>query len=238
MRPVNLLPQDLRPRAGTGGRQGSAYVVLGVLGVLVVFMLLYVVTAAQLRSREGDAAVAKREAQQAEARMAALGPYGAFAKMEKTRSASVKDLASSRFDWDRLMRELALVLPRGMWLTEVDAAVSPQEDETASAGANAGAPTAKLVGCAPRQPDVARLMVRFRRMDRVADVTLTESGEEQTDSAGGGAPLPAGGAGGGSGDGCGGLYKFELAVTFEPVKRMPGQSPGAAPTPASAGGGS
>ena len=236
MRPVNLLPADLRPRRGSGGRQGSGYVALGVLGVLFLLTLVYVVIGAQAGSREASASRVAQEARQAEARVAALGPYNSFARTEKTRSASVKALAGSRFDWERLMRELSLVLPDGTWLTEVDASVRPEASDAGAQGAQgapASGPAAKIVGCAPRQSDVAKLMVRLRGMHGVSDVTLTESGKGET--AGGGAPVA--GPGGGAQGGCGSLYSFDLVVAFETVPVAPGSS-GAEPAPASLGGGS
>ena len=230
MKPVNLLPEEHRPRGGTGGRQGSAYVVLGVLGALFLATLLYVLTASQVSSRERDAARAQREAQQAEARFAALGAYGNFARIEQTRATSVKSLAGARFDWERLIRKLALVLPKGTWLTEVDASVVPSSED---AGApKVTGPSAKIAGCAQRQPDVARLMVRLRRLHRVSDVTLTESAKEEQDS-GGGAPVA--GPGGASQEGCSGRYKFDLTVAFEALPA--GAGAGQARVPASLGGG-
>ena len=233
MRPVNLLPADLRPRGGSG-RQGSGYVALGVLGALFLLTVVYVAFAAQASSREADSARVGREAQQAEARAAALGSYGNFARMEKTRAASVKALAGARFDWERLMRELALVLPDGTWLTEVDASVTP-DPESGVEGAGATGPAAKIVGCAPRQSDVARLMVRLRGMNKVSDVTLTESGKGEQDSTGG---APVAGPEGGASGGCGSLYSFELVVAFEALPDLPDASPGGGGVPASLGGGS
>ena len=235
MRPVNLLPPDLRPRRGTDGRQGSGYVALGILAALVLLTLVYVVVAGQAGSREADSRRVAAEAQQAEARAAALGPYAAFARIERTRSASVKALAGARFDWERLMRELALVLPEGTWLTEVDASVRPSESEgegpetTGTTG-----PAAKIVGCAPRQADVARLMVRLRGMNRVSEVNLNESGKAE----GSGSGAPVAGPGGASQGDCGRLYSFDLVVAFEAVEPPPTGAPGAKGAPASLGGGS
>ena len=236
MRPVNLLPADLRPRRGSGGRQGSGYVALGVLGALFLLTLVYVVIGAQAGSREASAIRVAQQAQQAEARVAALGPYDSFARMQKTRSASVKALAGSRFDWERLMRELSLVLPDGTWLTEVDASVRPEASEAGAESAESAGPAAKIAGCAPRQSGVAKLMVRLRGMHGVTDVTLTESGRSDEGSTGGGGPV-AGPGGGASQEGCGRLYSFDLVVAFEAVAAAPGAS-GAKPAPASLGGGS
>ena len=233
MRAVNLLPQEYRPKRGTGGRQGSGYVALGALGALLLCTLLYAVTARQVGSREHDAAAANQQAQQAEARAAAAGPYGSFAQIQRTRALSVKALAGARFDWERLMREVALVLPDGAWLTELDASVAPQEDAAASQAAGGG-PTAKLAGCAPRQSDVARIMVRLRGLHMVSDVTLAES--KTAPEAATGSSAVAGPPGAAAADGCGDQYEFDLTVAFEALPPVPGGAPRS--VPARLGGGS
>ena len=239
MRAVNLLPEDQRAHRPTGANSGVAYVLVGVLGALLIAALFYALTANQVSDREQRAAEAQTEAQRAEARTAALGPLAAFAQTKRTRIASVSGLAQARFDWERLVREVSLVLPRGTWLTELKASVDGTTlggASTASVGAGAGAPaaaptntgpSANMTGCARRQPDVARLMVRLRRMHRVEDVTLNQSGQAGSGGAAGAAPATAGAGT------CGRLYSFDLTIAFStapptlPVK-----------VPASLGGGS
>ena len=239
MRPVNLLPEEHRPRRASGAYSGSAYVIVGVLGAFLVMATLYVLTANQVSARQSDAADAKREAATAQAEIAKLGPFGNFTEIKQGRVASVKDLAQSRFDWERFVRELALVLPRGTWLTEVDASTT---GDSATAGpsttATATGPNAKLTGCARRQPDVAQLLVRLRKMHRVKDVDLSESSEMR--EGGGAAPPPPAGsssaAGPASGQGCTGRYQFNVVVEFdEATPAATGQS--AKRVPASLGGG-
>jgi len=241
MRAVNLLPEGQRPRRAGGQLSGAAYVLVGVLGALLIATVLYALTANQVTDRKQRTAEVQGEAQRAEARTAALGPVGAFAQTKRTRVASVGILAQARFDWERLVREISLVLPRGTWLTQLDASAdgsAPGSSTSAPAAPAAGAgaataaptgPSAKMTGCAPRQPDVARLMVRLRRMHRVEDVTLNQSGV--TDS-GAGASTGSGSAGAGTG-GCGRLYSFDLTIAFASVA-----PPAPSKVPVSLGGGS
>ena len=86
-------------------------------------------------------------------------------------------------------------------------------------------PKANLVGCTPRQSEVARMMVRLEQMYRVTDVTLNESTQES-----------------GSSDttlqNCGRLYKFDITVSFSPVPPASEAPKGETRVPASLGGGS
>lgn len=224
MRPVNLLPEQHRARVSTG-RAGGAYVVVGVLAALVVMVMLYALTANQVNSRKTQEAKASEEAQTLEARTASLDRFGDFSQVKQTRLASVRELAGGRFDWERFMRELSLVLPRGSWIKEVDASATGSEEAGGQASGQAsGQPSAKLTGCTPRQPETAKLMVRLRRMYRVDDVALKESAQEST---GGAATLAS----------CGKLYAFDLTVSF--LAGPPPEGAGAGKrVPASLGGGS
>ena len=76
MNAVNLLPAKHRPRRPTGGQQGSAYVVVGILGGLLVMVVLYVLTVNAINSRKTQVATANAETAAAQARASALAPYG------------------------------------------------------------------------------------------------------------------------------------------------------------------
>jgi Tfp pilus assembly protein PilN len=220
MKPVNLLPESQRRRKPEGEGKG-AYVLIGVLALLVVMIGAYVMTANQVTTRTDEAATAAAEADQLEAQAASLGAFGSFAQVKETRIASVRALATQRFDWERLMRELARVLPPGGWLQSASATATADVED---AEATAAGPTATLTGCLPRQTDVADLMLRLRRMHRVEDVTLTESALEDARTA------P-------SVESCGSYYKFDVGVTF--AVSPPIEAPdGNRRVPAALGGGS
>jgi Tfp pilus assembly protein PilN len=232
MRPVNLLPEQHRPHRG-GGMSGSAYVLVGLLGVLLIGLVAYVLTTNQLNDHKAAAADAKRDARQAEARLATLGQYGDFAKVAKSRKASVAQLAQGRFDWERFLRETAHVLPADTWLTGIDATSTPgATSSTTAAGpgiAQESQPGAELEGCAKRQPDVAKLMVRMRELHRVSDVQLSESTRSDSASSTTGAT---------SSDGCGKYYKFNVKAVFELASEPVSPTRGPRAVPARLGGGS
>ena len=230
MRPVNLLPEQHRPRVA-GGKSGSSYVVIGVLAALVVGIAVYVLTGNGVNDSKAKAAEAKQDAQQAQARLDALGNYGNFSQIADTRKASVEQLAQGRFDWERFLRETANVLPESTWLTLVDATTA--SDPTAAAsGDDSKVPGAQMEGCAKRQSDVAKLMVRLRQLHRVSDVELQESGRTEQDTNAAGSTLQA------SADGCGPYYKFIVKAVFELAPEPVTPERGGKAVPAKLGGGS
>jgi Tfp pilus assembly protein PilN len=224
LRPVNLIPGEQRLQA-TGARSGSAYVIVGVLAVLLGMVAFYVLTSNKVNQRKADAAEAKAQADQLEARAKSLGAFQTFSAIKETRLASVRTVADSRFDWERMMRELSRVIPEGSWLLSVDASTTgaPGDTSTTSqSGTASGPPAAQLVGCAPRQSEVAKMMVRLRELHKVNDVKLTQSARGSGDSSGV--------------EGCD-RYQFDVTVTFGAPQ--PKEAPrGANRVPASLGGGS
>jgi len=223
MRPVNLLPESDRRRQPAQG--GSSYLVLGVLGVLLVMVAAYVLVANQVTTRQNAAAAASAEADRLEVRALEIGAFGDFAQTKEVRATSVRQLADGRFDWERLMRELARVLPAGGWLQSAAASTSGDPGATGSSSEETGGsgPEANLTGCMRKQSDVATLMLRLGRMHRVEDVTLTESTRGETGTVA-------------TVDSCGQLYKFDVTVAFAPsvIAEAPD---GETRVPASLGGG-
>ena len=215
MRPVNLLPENLRPRERSQGGSGGAYAVLGVLGLLLVGVVLYVVTANQITSRKADTEELRAETYAADQRAGALARFGEFQEMKEVRMASVALLATGRFDWERMARELARVLPSDVWVTELSATATGEaaasggsstsgsstpsgspSSGASSAGAGAGeeqGPSLSITGCAPTQTAVAETKVRLRRLHQAQEVTLKKS-ERGDDQAATGGPAPSAGA--------------------------------------------
>jgi Tfp pilus assembly protein PilN len=225
MRPVNLLPQQHRPRT-SGGLSGSAYVVLAVLALLLVGTALYVMTSNQVKAHKQQALEAKQDADEAEAELATLGSFGDFKQVTATRLTAVSELANGRFDWERFLRELAHVLPSEVWLTVADATVESTEEGASSSESSEAQPGARLEGCARRQSDVATLMVRLRDLHKVHDATLQEStrGEsESSDSE--------------SSGGCGRYYSFKVTAVFDVAETGTGPTERPGTVPASLGGG-
>lgn len=236
MKPVNLLPAGDRARRRVAAVPNGSYMVLGVLAVLLIAAVAYVSTTNSISSSKAGIAKAQQETQEAEARIQRLGAFGNFADIKATRLASVTGLASARFDWERLMRELGLVLPEDVFITEADASATGTAEgaDPTATGAAPGGPTLNLVGCAKSQTDVAKVMVRLRNLHRALDVTLAESAEPEDDTSGtaGVVDQASGGAAG-----CGSDFKFDLTVVFSPVPPVAVEGSKDDSVPATLGGG-
>lgn len=230
MKAVNLIPTEQRRVRATGNRSGSAYVLIGVLATLLVMVAAYVFTAGNVTDRQNDAAAAKAEADRLEAQAAQSKSFTNFAQIKATRLASVSTIADTRFDWERMLRELSRAMPAGSWLQASDASVAGEAagstSETSTTTAAPTGPSATLTGCTPDQADVARMMVRLRQMHRVTDVVLNQSSTE----VGQDTEVTA--------DSCGSYYQFDVTVSFALTQPDTEAPRGETRVPASLGGGS
>ena len=92
-------------------------------------------------------------------------------------------LADSRFDWERVMRELSLVLPGDVWLVGLDATATPSTSVGSSGGGSSGAglrgavqgPALELSGCAAGQESVAGFVTALKDIDGVTRVGVESS---------------------------------------------------------------
>jgi Tfp pilus assembly protein PilN len=228
VRPVNLIPAEERRGEQAPLRSGPlAYILLAALVALLAGVTALVLTNNQITEREGEVAELEVEDAKAKAKAERLAAYTEFRTLSEQRVVTVASLADSRFDWERVMRELALVLPNDAWLVGLTATASP---EAAGGGGGAGGdsglrasapgPALELTGCAKGQEAVAGFVTALKDIDGVTRVGVASSelpAKKEDDSAGGG--------GAESGDECRTrefIAKFEIVVSFD-----------AAPVPAS-----
>jgi Tfp pilus assembly protein PilN len=179
MRAVNLIPPEERG-GRTGGRTGSlSYVVIGALVALLAGVTLMVLTSKQISDREAEVAALELERDAAQTRLDSLRPFAQFASLQELRTATVTSLAQSRFDWERVIRELALVLPDDVWLLQLEGSVSP--DVQLDSGADIAlrgsvpGPALELVGCTVSQEAVGRLAAALQDIDGVTRVAVFKS---------------------------------------------------------------
>jgi Tfp pilus assembly protein PilN len=232
MRAVNLLPGDQRRTGGSGGGYG-AYIVLGALAALVIAVGVYVSTSNQVTSNRGKLAQTEQEANSLQQQAAAFKPYKEFATLSQARVQTVSELAKSRFDWERVMRQLARALPGDVWLTSVVGTVKPGVTLDGAADSGTGSlrsslplPAIELVGCTESQSAVSRVMARLRTLNGVERVSLAAS--EKSAAAGGGATSDSAGASATDcRNGSSVFPQFQMVVFFKAPKVAPDATTGA-----------
>lgn len=235
MRPVNLLPSDMRQGAQAPMRTGAIpYIVVGALAAVLAGVALLVMTGNQISERQTEVAQLKREDAAAVREAKRLAAYTQFQTMHEQRLATITSLADSRFDWERVMRELSLVLPHDVWLTELGASAS-EEADTGGGGAalrsSIPGPALTLSGCATGQEAVAGFVTALKDIDGVTRVAVESS--ELPDEEEGAGNSGSAEEGGGECQTRAFIVKFNLVVAFDAAP-VPVTAEGeGAPAPAS-----
>ncbi|HWC85692.1 MAG TPA: hypothetical protein VG388_04085 [Solirubrobacteraceae bacterium] len=228
MRAVNLIPSDAR-RGGSGapGRSGgSVYVLLAALAIAVGLLALYVTTTNRISDQRAKVTTLQAQAAAAQDSAGKLAPYVQFAQLAQTRAATIRGIASSRFDWRAALAGLARVVPANTSLQSLAGSVVPGVGSGGGSSGGSGlrgdiqAPAFQISGCTGSQDDVARLISRLRLIDGVTRVSLQDSQKSGGAQAGAAVSTTGSGAvsGGGGGQGCGANKPtFDLVVFFQPL---------------------
>jgi Tfp pilus assembly protein PilN len=223
MRAVNLIPADAKraSRGSSGAKALPTYLVLGVLAIAVGLVTLYVLASNNVSQRQAKVTTLQAEVAQVQARSDSLSHYAQFSQMTQGRISSVRQLASTRFDWHATLAQISQVVPKNTSLatlngTAVTAVAVTGSTATATAAAAPAGTTIELTGCTKTQPDVAKLMSRLRLIDGVNSVSLNSSTKQES---GAGSPASgstaSGSASGGSAQGCGNnTPSFDLKIGF------------------------
>jgi Tfp pilus assembly protein PilN len=224
MKAINLLPTDLRGTPKTAAPKAAitpeepagigAFVVLGALAACVVALAAYVLTTNTVKDRQAQLKAVTAQAEATRRAVDQLKPYADFQAMAETRIQTVKDLASSRFDWEQALRDISRAVPADVTLRELKGTISGASGGSSGIRAAIAAPAIELKGCAVGQTQVATLLARLRNVDGVTRVSLNKSlkpDASQTPAAA--SPI----AGGAEATGCPGKRppNFEIVMFFE-----------------------
>jgi Tfp pilus assembly protein PilN len=173
VRAVNLLPKD----EGRKRRQPNAVVLVAVLGTVLVTAVM----AGMFLNAASSVSAKQTELDSLQGELAQIPPPpptpAGQSGIEAEKSKRVQLLGSAlsqRVAWDRLLREISLVLPEDVWLETMNANAP---DPSAATVAGAATPTGgfNITGFAYSHDGVARLLARLNLVPQLAKVKLNNS---------------------------------------------------------------
>ncbi|HEX4732723.1 MAG TPA: PilN domain-containing protein [Solirubrobacterales bacterium] len=222
MRPVNLIPAEERPGGRRPLRSGPlAYIVVGALAAAVIALTAVVVTEGKISDRKAEVTSLKREEASVEAKAHALASYTQFAAVHEQRLATVTSLADSRFDWERVLHELSLVLPADIQLTSLTGTSAPGVSTAGGAGiamrSEIAGPALEMVGCATSQGAVAGFVEALKGIDGVTRVGV--QGSSMSGGESGGNATTASDCGG-----SGKTAQFQMVAAFDAAPVPPSET--------------
>ena len=173
MRAVNLLPRDLQQARGHGGRAQLFVAGGGLAAVTAACLVMFLGASGSVADQNAqldsvEAAIARIPKKQSRA----IAP-GVIAQERTERTSALAAALATRIPVDRLLQELAYVLPEDAWLTALSATVP---------ASGAAAPTTSsvtqgvsIVGATYSHSSVARVLSRLAAVPTLDDVRLTGS---------------------------------------------------------------
>jgi Tfp pilus assembly protein PilN len=225
MRPVNLIPPDERRGDAAPLRTGVLiYVLLAGMGLLLLGIVVVALTGKQISDRESQKASLQRDLTAATARANTVQAFTDFRTVQEQRAATVTSLAQSRFDWSRVLQELARVVPSDVHLSSLTASVSQSAGSSSSnsstgssdAASSVAGPSLSIEGCAPSQDSVAGFVASLEDIDGVTRVGL-ESSTAGDQGSGGFSGEPGNAALSSGSSDCQGRFQFTITAAFDAV---------------------
>jgi Tfp pilus assembly protein PilN len=185
MRAVNLLPRDV---AKTKTRQVNAPLLAGVIGAVIVTFVLatgFLHESATVAHKQTELDAARSELALIPAPLPTDSTSSTLAGEQTQRVAALQSALNGRVVWDRVLREISLVLPNDVWLSGLSlqvpapavAPVVPVAGSVPAAPAPATSSSTDLTmsGNAFSHQGVARLLSRLALVPDLQNVALGHS---------------------------------------------------------------
>jgi Tfp pilus assembly protein PilN len=178
---INLLPRD---DARRGGQKTQWIVIVPVVLAVVMtgaFSVMFLSASGKVKDRQAELASLQLQLGAIPTPDASkVRTQNALAADKQARVTALNTALSRRVAWDRVFRELSLVLPDDVWLSTVSAKapVSSSVATPAAAPATGAAVAATgltLDGYTYSQPAVARLLTRLAVIPDLVNVQLQQS---------------------------------------------------------------
>ncbi len=170
MQAVNLLPRD-DPNRRT---KTNVPVVVGVAGAVLTTALIgmmYMSASGTVHDRQQELDTARAELAVVPPPVQQSSAQAALAAEQKARVSALSTVMSTRVAWDRVLREVTLVLPQDVWLVSLNGSSTP---------ATTGLPSGLVIdGYTYSVDGVARVLSRLQLVPDLSDVQLTSSASAQ-----------------------------------------------------------
>jgi Tfp pilus assembly protein PilN len=177
MRAFNLLPRE-EARASVKEKESPLpHILVALAGVLVFAALaaFYLMAGADVTKKKGQAEDLRAElaGYQVPKQQPAKDKSAALAQERISRTTTLGGALAGRLAWDRVLRELALVIPSDVNLTSIQASAPGAASVTAAPPADGSAPTNfTLVGSTASQASVAEFLSRLSVIPELTSIGL------------------------------------------------------------------
>jgi Tfp pilus assembly protein PilN len=187
MRAFNLLPrEEVRAERQGGAPSPVPYVLVGLVGALLFAALaaFYLMAGTDVTKKRGQVEDLRAElaAYQASAKQPSVDDKSAALAAERLgRTNALSAALVKRLAWDRLLREIALVVPEEVRLSQIQGSSPTTVGVTTNAD---GTPATNLtiVGTTSNEGSVAEFMTRLSVIRELSAVQLREAGDSPVEA--------------------------------------------------------
>jgi Tfp pilus assembly protein PilN len=186
MRAFNLLPrEEARGVSESGAPSPLPYVLVALAGVLVFAALaaVYLMAGTDVTKKKGQVEDLRAElaAYQAQQKGPSVDDKSAALANERLgRTAALSSALTKRLAWDRVLREIALVVPTSVTLGQIQGS-SPTAGAATTNADGSSVTNLTISGSTVSQADVALFMTRLSVIRELSAVQLKESGQSPAD---------------------------------------------------------
>jgi Tfp pilus assembly protein PilN len=186
MRAFNLLPREEARAVSEGGAPSPLpYVLVALAGVLVFAALaaFYLMAGTDVTKKKGHVEDLRAElaAYQAQQKGPSVDDKSAELANERVgRTAALGSALTKRLAWDRVLREIALVVPTSVTLGQIQGS-SPTVGAATTNADGTSVTNLTISGSTVSQADVALFMTRLSVIRELSAVQLKESGQSPAD---------------------------------------------------------
>jgi Tfp pilus assembly protein PilN len=186
MRAFNLLPrEEARAASEVGASSPLPYVLVALAGVLVFAALaaFYLMAGTDVTKKKGQLEDLRAElaAYQAQRKGPSVEDKSAALANERVgRTAALSSALTRRLAWDRVLREIALVVPTSVTLGQIQGS-APTVGATATNADGSAVTNLTISGTTASQADVALFMTRLSVIRELSAVQLKEAGQSPAD---------------------------------------------------------
>ena len=187
MRAFNLLPREEARAVSEGGARGPLpYVLVALAGVLIFAALaaFYLMAGTDVTKKKGQVEDLRAElaAYQAQQKGPSVDDKSTELANERIgRTAALGSALTKRLAWDRVLREIALVVPTSVTLGQIQGS-SPTVGAATTNADGSSVTNLTISGTTVSQADVALFMTRLSVIRELSSVQLKEAGQSPADA--------------------------------------------------------
>lgn len=175
MRAVNLLPRDIQQAGSEGGRKPLLVLGGGIAAVTAASVVMFLSASGSVANQRAQlSSVEEAIARIPRSESPAVAP-GVITQERTDRTAALSAALATRVPVDRLLRELAYVLPEDAWLTALSATVPAGTAAAPGTPLPTTAQGVSIIGATYSNASVARVLSRLAAVPSLDAVRLTGS---------------------------------------------------------------